>query len=143
MVGISGGRNLLQTASDSATDRKLLETDDRRHASGGVVREMMLAVHPSGKASTVIASFMHTKAKPLNLDIEDAVMFSTSYPLRLWYAYAKTTAEKEAWRMAEEMDLVVGNPSFGVGPLLAPQPTSTLLMILAILKMLGFPSSEE
>ncbi|CAN6675624.1 unnamed protein product [Malus baccata var. baccata] len=31
------------------------------------------------------------------------------------------------------MDLVVVNPSFVVGPLLAPQPTSTLYMILAIM----------
>ena len=56
--------------------------------------------------------------------------------IQLWYAYAKTTAEKEAWRVAKEsgMDLVVVNPSFVVGPLLAPQPTSTLLMILAITK---------
>ncbi|KAM3739302.1 hypothetical protein ACB098_08G014400 [Castanea mollissima] len=54
----------------------------------------------------------------------------------LWYAYAKTLAEKEAWRIAKEsgMDLVVVNPSFVVGPLLTPQPTSTLFMILAIIK---------
>ncbi|KAL5553182.1 hypothetical protein UlMin_040583 [Ulmus minor] len=54
----------------------------------------------------------------------------------LWYAYAKTTAEEEAWKFAEEKgkDLVVVNPSFVVGPLLAPQPTSTLLLILAIMK---------
>ncbi|XP_057447851.1 tetraketide alpha-pyrone reductase 2-like [Lotus japonicus] len=54
----------------------------------------------------------------------------------LWYAYAKTLAEKEAWKIAKEsgMDLVVVNPSFVVGPLLAPQPTSTLLMILSIIK---------
>ncbi|CAK9149338.1 unnamed protein product [Ilex paraguariensis] len=54
----------------------------------------------------------------------------------LWYAYAKTIAEKEAWRVAEEsgIDLVVVNPSFVVGPLLAPQPTSTLLLILAMTK---------
>ncbi|KAE8100736.1 hypothetical protein FH972_018600 [Carpinus fangiana] len=54
----------------------------------------------------------------------------------LWYAYAKTLAEKEAWRMAKEsgMDLVVVNPSFVVGPLLAPQPTSTLLLILSLIK---------
>ncbi|XP_062157623.1 tetraketide alpha-pyrone reductase 2-like [Alnus glutinosa] len=54
----------------------------------------------------------------------------------LWYAYAKTFAEKEAWRIAEEsgMDVVVVNPSFVVGPLLAPQPTSTLLLILALIK---------
>ncbi|KAK2375822.1 Tetraketide alpha-pyrone reductase 2 [Trifolium repens] len=54
----------------------------------------------------------------------------------LWYAYAKTLGEKEAWRIAKEngIDLVVVNPSFVVGPLLAPQPASTLLMILGIIK---------
>ncbi|EPS59559.1 hypothetical protein M569_15245 [Genlisea aurea] len=54
----------------------------------------------------------------------------------LWYAYAKTTAEREAWRFAEEngIDLVVVNPSFVVGPLLGPKPTSTLLLILSIIK---------
>ncbi|XP_051138462.1 tetraketide alpha-pyrone reductase 2-like [Andrographis paniculata] len=63
----------------------------------------------------------------------------------LWYAYAKTMAEKEAWKLAEEsgFDLVVVNPSFVVGPLLAPQPTSTLLLILAIVKGLrgGYPNT--
>lgn len=56
--------------------------------------------------------------------------------MQLWYAYAKTKAEKEAWRVAEEcgIDLVVVNPSFVVGPLLAPQPTSTLAIILSMLK---------
>lgn len=56
--------------------------------------------------------------------------------LQLWYAFAKTLAEREAWRMAAErgVDLVVVNPSFVVGPLLAPQPTSTLLVILSIVK---------
>lgn len=56
--------------------------------------------------------------------------------MQLWYAYAKTIGEKEAWRIAKEkgIDLVVVNPSFVVGPLLAPQPTSTLLLILSIVK---------
>lgn len=55
---------------------------------------------------------------------------------QLWYAYAKTLAEKEAWRLAKEenIDLVVVNPSFVVGPLITPQPTSTLQMILSIVK---------
>ncbi|CAI0455758.1 unnamed protein product [Linum tenue] len=55
---------------------------------------------------------------------------------QLWYAFAKTSAEKEAWRIAEEhgIDLVVVNPSFVVGPLLGPKPTSTLLLVLAIIK---------
>ncbi|MED6170478.1 Tetraketide alpha-pyrone reductase 2 [Stylosanthes scabra] len=54
----------------------------------------------------------------------------------LWYAYAKTIGEKEAWKLAKEsrMDLVVVNPSYVVGPLLAPHPTSTLEMILSIVK---------
>ncbi|KAK9750392.1 hypothetical protein RND81_02G193200 [Saponaria officinalis] len=55
---------------------------------------------------------------------------------RLWYPYAKTLAEQSAWQMAKEsgLDLVVVNPSFIVGPLLAPQPTSTLLLVLGIIK---------
>ncbi|XP_076923664.1 tetraketide alpha-pyrone reductase 2-like [Bidens hawaiensis] len=54
----------------------------------------------------------------------------------LWYAYAKTIAEKDAWNVAKEseIDLVVVNPSYVVGPLLAPQPTSTLQLILAYIK---------
>ncbi|KAJ0433586.1 putative NAD-dependent epimerase/dehydratase, NAD(P)-binding domain superfamily [Helianthus annuus] len=50
----------------------------------------------------------------------------------LWYAYAKTVAEKEAWSVANEsgINLVVVNPSYVVGPLLAPQPTSTIQKIL-------------
>ncbi|GLJ09509.1 hypothetical protein SUGI_0110920 [Cryptomeria japonica] len=54
----------------------------------------------------------------------------------LWYAYAKTIGEKETWKYAEEqgLDLVVVNPSFVVGPLLAPEPTSSLALILSIMK---------
>ncbi|GAB4840291.1 Tetraketide alpha-pyrone reductase 2 [Ancistrocladus abbreviatus] len=54
----------------------------------------------------------------------------------LWYAYAKITAEKAAWEVAKEsnLDLVVVNPSFVVGPLLTPQPTSTLLVVLGLTK---------
>jgi len=56
--------------------------------------------------------------------------------MQLWYAYAKTIAEREVWRIAKEndIDVVVVNPSFVVGPLLSPQPTSTLLLILSIVK---------
>ncbi|XP_071694549.1 tetraketide alpha-pyrone reductase 2-like [Rutidosis leptorrhynchoides] len=50
----------------------------------------------------------------------------------LWYAYAKTMAEKNAWNVAKEsgIDLVVVNPSYVVGPLLAPKPTSTIQIVL-------------
>ena len=50
MEGISWGRNLSQTASDSAADMKLLDTAENLHASGGVVKETTLAMHPSGNA---------------------------------------------------------------------------------------------
>lgn len=54
----------------------------------------------------------------------------------LWYAYSKTMAEKAAWQMAKEkgIDLVVVNPSLVIGPLISPQPTSTLEITLSILK---------
>lgn len=74
------------------------------------------------------------RSSPLN----ESHWSDTEYCKRynLWYAYAKTIAEKDAWRIAKEsgIDLVVVNPSFVVGPLLAPQPTSTLQLILAIVK---------
>ena len=56
--------------------------------------------------------------------------------MQLWYPYAKTLAEKEAWRLAKEsgFDLVAVNPSFVVGPLITPQPTSGLQLILSIMK---------
>ncbi|KAK6931496.1 NAD-dependent epimerase/dehydratase, partial [Dillenia turbinata] len=54
----------------------------------------------------------------------------------LWYAYAKTLAEKEAFHAAKEsgIDLVVVNPGFVVGPLLTPKPTSSLILLLNIIK---------
>ncbi|GLJ09417.1 hypothetical protein SUGI_0109170 [Cryptomeria japonica] len=54
----------------------------------------------------------------------------------LWYAFAKTLAEKEAWKFAQEqgLDLVVLNPSFVIGPLLAPKPTSTIYLVYNIMK---------
>uniref|UniRef100_A0A0D9Y2Q7 NAD-dependent epimerase/dehydratase domain-containing protein n=1 Tax=Oryza glumipatula TaxID=40148 RepID=A0A0D9Y2Q7_9ORYZ len=54
----------------------------------------------------------------------------------LWYAYAKTLAEREAWRLAKErgLDMVAVNPSFVVGPILSPAPTSTALIVLALLR---------
>ncbi|XP_039061816.1 tetraketide alpha-pyrone reductase 2-like [Hibiscus syriacus] len=65
----------------------------------------------------------------------------------LFYAYAKTMVEKEVWRVAKEtgFDMVVVNPSFVVGSLLTPHPTSTLLLILATVKGLRgeYPNTTE
>ena len=54
----------------------------------------------------------------------------------LWYAYAKTLAEREAWRLAKErgLDMVAVNPSFVVGPILSQAPTRTALLVLALLR---------
>ncbi|KAG5627741.1 hypothetical protein H5410_012959 [Solanum commersonii] len=70
---------------------------------------------------------------PLNESHWSDLQYFQKY--NLWYAYAKTN-----WRVAKEygIDLVVVNPSFVVGPLLAPQPTSTLQIILGKVKgMIG------
>ncbi|KAL8167237.1 hypothetical protein V2J09_008736 [Rumex salicifolius] len=55
---------------------------------------------------------------------------------KLWYAYSKTLAEKEAWKIANEngLDLVVVIPSFVVGPFLSPQPTSSIEILLSVIR---------
>jgi hypothetical protein len=45
-----GGRKLSHTVSDSAADLKFVETDNDRHASGGLVNDSTLAMHSSGNA---------------------------------------------------------------------------------------------
>jgi nucleoside-diphosphate-sugar epimerase len=52
--------------------------------------------------------------------------------MQMWYAMAKTVVEKEAHAFAKErgLDLVVINPSFVIGPMLTPKPTSTISMVL-------------
>lgn len=83
--------------------------------------------HHSSKAAAAAASISLNESHWSDLDYCKAN--------NLWYAYAKTIGEKDAWRIASEsgIDLVVVNPSFVVGPLLAPTPTSTLQLILSIL----------
>ncbi|XP_052187232.1 tetraketide alpha-pyrone reductase 2 isoform X2 [Diospyros lotus] len=65
------------------------------------------------------------QVSPLNESHWSDLEYCKQY--NLWYAYAKTLAEKEAWRAASEIgiDLVVVNPSYVVGPLITPQPTSS------------------
>lgn len=80
----------------------------------------------------ISANFSISHKHSLHLSSFKLFIYVLHY-IQLWYAYAKTIAEKDAWDVAKEngIDLVVVNPSYVVGPLLAPQPTSTLLMILA------------
>ncbi|XP_019094780.1 PREDICTED: tetraketide alpha-pyrone reductase 2-like isoform X3 [Camelina sativa] len=56
--------------------------------------------------------------------------------LKIWYGYAKTLGEKEAWKMAAEkkLNLVVVIPTFCIGPILSPNPTSSPRIFLSIVK---------
>ncbi|CAN1839583.1 Tetraketide alpha-pyrone reductase 2 [Linum perenne] len=99
-----------------------------------VQSETVKRVVLTSSCSSIRYRYDAQQLSPLNESHWSDLDYCKSY--NLWYAFAKTTAEKEAWRTAQEqgIDLVVVNPSFVVGPLLAPQPTSTLLLILAIVK---------
>ncbi|GLJ37377.1 hypothetical protein SUGI_0758460 [Cryptomeria japonica] len=52
-----------------------------------------------------------------------------------WYCYAKTVAEKAAWKMAEErnLDMVVVNPSLVLGPLLQTSMNASTAHIMKYL----------
>jgi len=54
----------------------------------------------------------------------------------MWYALAKTLAERGATEYAarEGLDLVVVCPSFIIGPALTPVPTSTVSIVLGLLR---------
>ncbi|CAM6117096.1 unnamed protein product [Calypogeia fissa] len=54
---------------------------------------------------------------------------------QMWYAIAKTQAEQEAWKFSQEhnLNLVVVNPSFVVGPFLGDFPSSTVSYIYYVL----------
>ena len=54
----SEGRNRSQTRSDWAAEQKVQETRESLQASPGVVKESMLAMHPSGKSWRSIVPFV-------------------------------------------------------------------------------------
>ncbi|KAL6853599.1 hypothetical protein ACP4OV_019628 [Aristida adscensionis] len=58
------------------------------------------------------------------------------YKLKLWYNVSKTLAEKAAWDFAEEegLELVVLNPAWVLGPTLTPAPTTSLNLLLQLLR---------
>lgn len=70
--------------------------------------------------------------------LDEAVWSNPEYcrHYELWYSWAKTLTEKEAWRYAHEkgLDLVSVNPSYVVGPTLSSSPTSTIKWIYDLLK---------
>jgi nucleoside-diphosphate-sugar epimerase len=60
---------------------------------------------------------------------------SCGFP-QMWYAVAKTLAEKEAWQFASDnqLDLIVVLPSFVVGPSLPADNSKTVNDVLHLLK---------
>ncbi|CAE5958556.1 unnamed protein product [Arabidopsis arenosa] len=78
--------------------------------------------------------FDATQVSPLNeshwTDLEYCKRF------KIWYGYKKTLGEKEAWRIAadKKLNLVVVIPSFCIGPILSPKPTSSPRIVLSIIK---------
>ena len=56
METTSEGRKRHQTASDSAAELKSTETTESLHASAGVVRDSMWAMHPSGNSILFLLS---------------------------------------------------------------------------------------
>lgn len=55
-----GGRKAFQTASESEAEWIVLETRESFPASTGVVRDIMVARHPSGKSSNSVILFFFT-----------------------------------------------------------------------------------
>nr|XP_018682668.1 PREDICTED: tetraketide alpha-pyrone reductase 2 isoform X2 [Musa acuminata subsp. malaccensis] len=110
---IQGTKNVLKSCSKASSVRRVVLTSS---------------------CSSIRYRYDVTLVSPLNESHWSDPEYCKRY--NLWYAYAKTLAEKEAWRLAGHfgINLVVVNPSFVVGPLIAPRPTSTLLLILSILK---------
>jgi len=51
---MSEGRKRFQTSSESVADRKILERTENLPTSIGVVRESMVAIHPSGNSSNLV-----------------------------------------------------------------------------------------
>ncbi|OVA04996.1 NAD-dependent epimerase/dehydratase [Macleaya cordata] len=110
---IKGTMNVLKSCSKSSSLKRVVVTSS---------------------CSAVRYRYDAQQVSPLNESHWSDPEYCKSY--NLWYPYSKTLAEEQAWKWAKEsgIDLVVVNPSFVVGPLIAPYPTSTLLMILGIVK---------
>ncbi|KAG7592981.1 NAD-dependent epimerase/dehydratase [Arabidopsis thaliana x Arabidopsis arenosa] len=88
----------------------------------------------TSSSTTIRYRFDATQVSPLNeshwTDPEYCKRF------KIWYGYKKTIGEKEAWRIAtdKKLNLVVVIPSFCIGPILSPKPTSSPRIFLSIIK---------
>ncbi|KAJ9174536.1 hypothetical protein P3X46_013172 [Hevea brasiliensis] len=84
--------------------------------------------------------------KPLTPDVViDETWFSDpAYceSIKHWYLYAKTVAEKAAWKFAKEIgiDMVTIHPGFVIGPFLQPTLNVTVEVILNYINGETFPN---
>uniref|UniRef100_M4E7J2 NAD-dependent epimerase/dehydratase domain-containing protein n=1 Tax=Brassica campestris TaxID=3711 RepID=M4E7J2_BRACM len=88
----------------------------------------------TSSSTSVRYSYDATKASPLKGSHWSDLEYFRSFSI--WYGYAKTLVEKEAWLIAAEknLNLVVVIPSFCIGPILSPKPTSSPSIFLSIIK---------
>ncbi|KAH7287569.1 hypothetical protein KP509_32G062900 [Ceratopteris richardii] len=121
---LNGTRNVLISCSNSPTVKKVVLTSS---------------------CSSIRYDYHEQKHVPL---LNESNWSNPDYCKRfhLWYAWAKTLAEMEAWKIAAEknLNLVVVHPSFVIGPLLSKEPTSTVLLVLGVLKgvLKAYPNSR-
>ncbi|KAJ0257832.1 NAD(P)-binding Rossmann-fold superfamily protein [Hirschfeldia incana] len=88
----------------------------------------------TSSSTSVRYSYDATKASPLKESHWSDLYYCRSF--KIWYGYAKTLVEKEAWLIAAEknLNLVVVIPSFCIGPILTPKPTSSPSIFYSIIK---------
>ncbi|KAL5221668.1 hypothetical protein ABZP36_026381 [Zizania latifolia] len=132
VVGSSNGNKATTKQDDDEVQERLVEPIVRGAAN--VLRSCARARPRRVVFTSSCSSVRYCGAASLNESHWSDAAYCAAHGL--WYAYAKTLAEKEAWRLAKErgLDLVVVNPSFVVGPVLGPAATSTALIVLAMLR---------
>ncbi|KAL0705242.1 hypothetical protein Bca4012_071667 [Brassica carinata] len=139
--GVDGVFHIASTISVCMDDNDLEKLADRDiygirnlmnscEKSRNTVRRIVL----TSSSTSVRYSYDATKASPLKESHWSDLEYCRSF--RIWYGYAKTLVEKESWLIAAEknLNLVVVIPSFCIGPILSPKPTSSPSIFLSIIK---------
>ncbi|KAJ7516777.1 hypothetical protein O6H91_22G070300 [Diphasiastrum complanatum] len=114
-ISLKGVLNVLKASAKSTTIKKVVLTSS---------------------CSAVRYDYNHTGQDLMSLDESNWSNPDYCTAHKLWYPLAKTLAERKAWEFAKQhgLNLVVVNASFIVGPLLQPNPTSTIWVVLSLLR---------
>ncbi|KAK8693361.1 hypothetical protein V6N13_070946 [Hibiscus sabdariffa] len=138
---VDGCQGVFHTASPvlfSASDPQAEIIDPAINGTLNVLKSC--AKVPSIKRVVMTASIASVlyNGKPLTPDVVvDETWFSDSrfcQENKLWYMLSKTLAEEAAWRFAKDnqIDLVVLNPGYVIGPLLQPALNTTSELVLSL-----------